>query len=68
MMTLKSLRNEDNFKLFWTALKKGNDLSVCHPELPRRRKAPRRIEVGVSEGAVITDKESYYRLIQIMRH
>ncbi len=43
--------------------KKGNDLSVCHPELPRRRKAPRRLEVGDSEGAVITDKESYYRLI-----
>ncbi len=63
-MTLQSLRNEDNFKLFWTsALKKGNDLSVSDPKLPRRRKAPRRLEVGDSEGAAITDKESHYRLI-----
>ena len=45
--TLKSLRNNANFNLYW---KKTTDaaanLNVSEPALPRRRKAPRRFDEG----------------------
>ena len=45
-------------KVVAATLRNGNELSVSDPELPRRRKTPRRHVVGDSEGDVITDEES----------
>ena len=52
------------FKLFWTnTLRKSRELSVNEPELPRKRKTPRRYEVGESEGDFLADEETHYRVI-----
>ena len=62
--TLESLREEEMFKLFWTnTLRKSRELSVNEPELPRKRKTPRRYEVGESEGDFLADEETHYRVI-----
>ena len=43
--TLKTLRTDENFNLFWQKLEKMmNELNVDEPQLARRRKAPRRFE------------------------
>ena len=43
--TLKSLRTDDQFTAFWdVVIKAQQDLDVCDPELPRRRKVPNRYD------------------------
>ena len=45
--TLKSLRNDANFDLFWQKITaSAEDLHVDKPALPRRRKVPRRLDNG----------------------
>ncbi len=62
--TLESLRKEDKFDLFWTkVVKKITDLGIQDPQLSRRRKAPRRYEIGESEGDFIGDVKIQYRVI-----
>ena len=62
--TLQSLRSDESFKLFWTkTLKMVNDLGVNEPTLPRRRKVPRRYEIGSSEGEFPLEVEGYYKQI-----
>ncbi len=62
--TLESLRKEDKFDLFWTkVVKKSTDLGIQDPQLSRRRKAPRRYEIGESEGDFIGDVKIQYRVI-----
>ena len=62
--TLQLLRTDENFSLFWTkVLKLTNDLEVDEPALPRRRKAPKRYEIGSSEGDFPLEVEAYYRQI-----
>ena len=62
--TLESLRTEEKFKLFWTNIvKKSDELSVDDPALPRRRKTPRKHEIGQSTGDFAKDVETYYRVI-----
>ena len=64
VQTLESLRKEDKFDLFWTkVVKKSSDLGVQDPQVPRRRKAPRRYEIGESEGDFIGDVKIHYRVI-----
>ena len=49
--TLEKIRTDDAFELFWgkaTLIISKHDIS--EPDLPRRRKAPRRYEVGESSG------------------
>ena len=45
--TLKSIRTEEMYKLFWQKIiMQANELDIAEPTLPRKRKAPRRFEVG----------------------
>ena len=62
--TLQSLRSDESFKLFWTKiLKMVNDLGVNEPTLPRRRKVPRRYEIGSSEVDFPVEVEGHYKQI-----
>jgi len=45
--TLESIKNTENFNLFWKSLLlKSHTLNISEPELPRHRKTPKRYEVG----------------------
>ena len=47
LVTLQSIRSETKFDLFWQYVKSRRSVvEVSPPELPRRRKVPRRFEVG----------------------
>ena len=60
--TLQSIRSDDKFLLFWKLItQKASDLNIDEPELPRRRKRPRRYEDGASEGDVPESVENLYR-------
>ena len=60
--TLKGMRNDDAFKLFFQLVE-----SICERTnteeaiLPRKRKAPRRLEVGEGEGHHSATVEEHYR-------
>ena len=46
--TLKSIRTEEMYKLFWQKIiMQANKLDIAEPTLTRKRKTPRRYEVGV---------------------
>ena len=48
--TLKTLRSELAYDLFWFELnKKDENLNIPEPELPRQKKRPRRLEKGAAE-------------------
>ena len=48
IVTLEGMRSEERFLLFWERTeKKRQELGVEAPQLPRQRKVPRRLEVGV---------------------
>ena len=56
------VRTEEYFKLFWAkAVRMGGDLEVEEPSLPRRRKTPKRYEVGMQESNFPEDVEDRYR-------
>ena len=60
--TLDKIRTYDAFELFWgkaALIKSKHDIS--EPDLPRRRKAPRRYEVGESSGDFHNTSKSYYK-------
>ena len=62
--TLQSLRNDENFRLFWSkTIARAHELDVGDPVLPRRRKVPRRYEIGTGEGSHPETVEDYYRCI-----
>ena len=62
--TLQSIRSEDGLKLFWQKIVvQANELHISEPTLPRKRKAPRRFEVGVGDGAAPSSPEDHYRSI-----
>ena len=64
VQTLKSLRSDSNFSLFWEKVTKIADtLDVSAPHLPRRRKVPRRLEVGSADGDFPATPEDHYRRI-----
>ena len=47
--TLESIRNEENFDAFWEKLEKDKELlEVNDPIFPRKRKVPKRLEIGTS--------------------
>ena len=61
--TLKSLRNDANFDLFWQKITaSAEDLHVDKPALPRRRKVPRRLDDG-SAPTLHKTVEDHYRVI-----
>lgn len=60
--TLKSLRNDLSYDLFWTKVNQtAFNLDVNEPQLPRRRKVPRRYDNGLSEGDHHDNPKSLYR-------
>ena len=60
--TLKSLRSDASFDLFWQVTASAEDLDVNKPALPRRRKIPRRFDDG-SAPTFHTTVEDHYRVI-----
>lgn len=64
--TLKRMRNDDSFKAFYeTVLKKKKPFTdvVSEPELPRKRRAPARFEVGQGAPSFPTKPEELYRRV-----
>ena len=62
--TLQSVRNEEDFMLFWTKVTKmASSIGVDDPVLPRQRKTPRRYDYGTAEGETPTDVQALYRPI-----
>ena len=61
---LKSLHNDEQFTLFHeTAIIYQNWLGVNPPPLPRKRRAPQRLEIGTSEGYHPPSVKDHYRLV-----
>ena len=61
--TLERIRTDDSFKLFWEkVLRLQQTLGVSEPSLPQKRKAPKRLEVGTSEGFFSHTPEALFRV------
>lgn len=60
--TLQKLRNQDSFDLFWNKLNdSASKADVNEPSLPRRRKAPKRFQIGHGEPEFPTSVADLYR-------
>ena len=62
--TLRSMRTDEQFQMFWNVTTKKADL--CHvdqPKLPRRRRAPARLETGMAQPEFPNSIEDHYRQI-----
>ena len=60
---LQSIRNEEKFILLWKYLETKSSVDVFTPELPRRKRVPRRFEVGEAEPEYPDTAQDYYRRI-----
>ena len=61
---LKSLRNDENFDMFWlTVEKKGILQNIYEPRLARRRKLPRQLELGIAVAEFALSPEEQYRRV-----
>jgi len=62
--TLEGLRTDENFELFWQKVGRAIErLEVEEPQLPRRRKVPRRFEQGSAPAeSAGSPKEEYRRV------
>ena len=55
---LESIRNDDSFSAFYSVvLRKSKDHAISDPLLPRKRRAPARIEVGSDEANLSRNTE-----------
>lgn len=62
--TLQLMRTEENFKMFWSNVtSKSRDFDIGDPVLPRKRKVPRRYDMGTGEGDHPERVEDFYRVI-----
>ena len=60
--TLSSIQTDDSFDLFWSKVTPPqNTLEVNDPVLPRRQKAPARLEIGTGIGHHPTDPKESFR-------
>ena len=60
--TLKGMRTDQAFELFFQMVEHlRNQTETAEPSLPRRRKAPKRYEVGEAEGYHSPTVEDHYR-------
>ena len=60
--TLKQMRSDESFRLFYNLVDTNHQKAgVDEPILPRKRKAPRRFEVGSSDGFHSPTVQDYYR-------
>ena len=61
LKTLEGIRSDDQFDLFWKlVLLKSRNLDISEPDLPRKRKMPRRFEVGEGETHFPVTVEEHY--------
>ena len=61
-MTVKTLRTDNNFALFWSKVtKKANKLNIDEPALPRKRKITVGYESGNATPEFQSSVEEYYR-------
>ena len=74
ILTLEGMRSEECFLLFWERTeKKRQELGVEAPQLPRQRKVPRRLEVGISipeaeKSVEDLYRKTYYEVIDFVLH
>ena len=60
--TLERLRNQECFSLLWSKVSGMQEkLQIDEPMLPRKRKAPRRYEVGDGQGTFLETVQDYFR-------
>ena len=60
--TLERLRNQEYFSLLWSKVSGMQEkLQIDEPMLPRKRKAPRRYEVGDGQGTFLETVQDYFR-------
>ena len=62
--TLQSIRSDEMFDLFWEKvqrLREADGVDIDPPVLPRRRKAPKRLEVGCGEPSHPQSPKDMYR-------
>ena len=60
--TLQHIRDDHSFDLFWEKVERERQsLDVEDPQLPRRRKIPKRIDDGSTEGEFPDDVKTFYR-------
>lgn len=61
---LVKIRDSDSFPLFWKVVTtKAMKLGIGALELPRRRRVPRRFEMGIAEAEFPSTPEEHYRRI-----
>lgn len=64
IQALQSIRSDENFSLFWKYLEtRSSVLDISEPQLPRRKRAPRRYEIGNAEPEYPATAHDYYRRI-----
>ncbi len=62
VLTIKSLRNDEAFDNFWLKVNHtANSLQIGEPRLPRKRRAPCRLDDGSSAGDFHDNPKSLYR-------
>ena len=62
--TLADLRTETNFDLFWQkVVDRRGQMDVDEPQLPRRRKVPRRFEQGSAPAEFAATPKDFYRRV-----
>jgi hypothetical protein len=62
--TLASFKTTEKFASFWkNVVSEGEDLDVNAPALPRKRKAPKRIDTGLAMPEYPDTPEDHYRCI-----
>lgn len=60
--TLKRMRSDRDFSLFYEKVKlRRSEWEIEEPQLPRKRKAPKRLEQGTGEGSFPSTVIDLYR-------
>ena len=64
LITLSSLRTEENFEFFWEwVTKTAKDLDNSDPLLPQQRKMPKRYEIGNAQPEFVDTPDHYFKCI-----
>ena len=58
---LHTLRSDQSFDLFWAKVGRLSNSFDLEPQLPRKRRAPKRYETGLAEAEFHDDPKAYYR-------
>ena len=64
VQSLQAIRSDEHFSLFWKYLEqRSSKMNVSNPALPRRKRVPRRLEVGEGAPEYAATVEDHYRRI-----